>query len=136
MYGMPRGILNNNPLNIRISNNPWKGKIIPSKDKSFEQFDNSIDGIRAGAKLLSNYYRLHGLSTIKEIVTRWAPPTENDTNSYISDVCIHMDVGPDNKINLDDPTGMAELVMAIINHENGEQPYLVSDVMTAVKDAL
>jgi hypothetical protein len=29
------------------------------------------------------YQDKHGLRTIRQIVSRWAPPTENNTNAYV-----------------------------------------------------
>ena len=132
MYGLTRGELNNNPMNIRISDAPWQGKIIPSKDQDFEQFDTAVDGIRAGAKILVNYYKLHGLSTIKGIIGRWAPSVENNTNSYIDDVCQHMAITADANINLLDGEVLAMLVQAIIYHENGAVNYPYVDIQEGV----
>ncbi|MHA7109356.1 hypothetical protein ACRTDU_04470 [Sunxiuqinia elliptica] len=73
----------NNPMNIRaVAKNNWKGKI--TKDgEAFESFDRLVNGVRAGAKLVQNYFKLHGLKTIEKIIYRYAPPSENDTESYI-----------------------------------------------------
>ncbi len=60
-----RGIRNNNPLNIRISNNAWTGKVTPSKDKAFETFSHSKYGFRAATKLIRNYQNLYGLNTLQ-----------------------------------------------------------------------
>lgn len=132
MYGMSRGVLNNNPLNIRLSHQTFEGEITPSKDTSFKQFDTALHGIRAGAKILGNYYKLHGLSTIAQIISRWAPSNENDTNSYIADVCKLMAVGPIDHLNVLDASILEKLITAIIWHENGVQPYSDSEISTAV----
>ena len=34
----PRGLRNNNPLNIRISKDNFIGELVPSGDKAFKQF--------------------------------------------------------------------------------------------------
>ena len=71
--GLPRGLRNNNPTNLRF--NPhikWDGQ--KGKDNAgFAKFASASDGIRAGATNAFNYQRLHGLSTIAEIIGRWAP---------------------------------------------------------------
>jgi hypothetical protein len=100
MYGFPRGIRNNNPMNLRISDIPWANKITPSLDPDFEQFKSAFDGIHAGALNVCNYQRLHGLSTIKEIISRYAPSTENDTDAYISAICKYLDIGPEDPVDL------------------------------------
>ena len=56
---LPRGIRNNNPLNIRKGNN-WKGEVSSSTDGEFEQFVSMQMGIRAGFKILKNYMTGYG----------------------------------------------------------------------------
>lgn len=93
-----RAIKNNNPLNIRVTNDPWKGKIPLSKNtdrnKEFEQFEYWVYGIRAAIKTLKSYYDKHKLHTVTAIVNRWAPPVENDTNRYVLFVASKMGVSP------------------------------------------
>lgn len=83
-----RGIRNNNPFNIVRSPNAWLGKIVPSQDKRFEQFDTIEHGVRAGVLLLRNYIRkknpIYGRScNLSQIIPRFAPSTENHTEIYI-----------------------------------------------------
>ena len=131
----PRGVRNNNPCNIRISDIAWQGKISPNTDGSFEQFDTPINGLRAGAKLLGNYYKIDGLATITGIINRFAPSVENNTDAYVSSVCEYMGVGTNDILNICDPQLLASLLCAIILHENGEQPYELNDIQTAVSEA-
>lgn len=44
-------------------------------------------GVRAALKLLRTYRDKYAANSIREIVTRWAPETENDTEAYIRQVC-------------------------------------------------
>lgn len=81
-YKKPRGIRNNNPLNIRIGNR-WKGEVDNPSDTQFEQFKEMKWGVRAAFIILGNYMERYNLRTIPEIVTRWAPKSENDTLNYI-----------------------------------------------------
>ncbi|WP_340615218.1 structural protein, partial [Xenorhabdus thailandensis] len=80
---MPRGIGNNNPGNIRHGDK-WRGLRDIQTDKSFCQFVSPEYGIRAMLKILRNYVKLYGDNTIRQFITRWAPPSENDTESYIT----------------------------------------------------
>lgn len=123
MTQTPRGIRLNNPYNIRQSEQPWHGKIDPSHDAEFEQFDTPENGIRAGMKLLLNYQDRYGLRTIRGIISRFAPSSENDTASYIDFVSRKTQNDPDTFINLHDVTLLAELALAIIVRENGQCPY-------------
>ena len=85
-----RGIRNNNPLNIRHSKDRWEGARIEQTDKSFVQFTSMAYGYRAVWKTLESYWKyFHDLPkpfNVRNIITRWAPPTENDTENYIRTV--------------------------------------------------
>lgn len=119
-----RGIRNNNPGNIRWGDE-WKGLVPETQrtDKSFCQFKSAEYGIRAMIIILRNYQRKHGLSTISGIINRWAPTNENDTQSYINSVAKATGVDPDQRIDTSDSRIMMKLLQAIIQHENGDQPY-------------
>lgn len=119
-YIAQRGIRNNNPGNIRHGDN-WQGMADVQTDASFIQFVNPEYGIRAMTKILLTYNDRYGLNTVRGIISRWAPPVENDTESYINSVASRLDVYPDDVINV--RAYMPDLVEAIIYHENGIQPY-------------
>lgn len=86
----PRGIRNNNPLNIRKGNN-WQGERHPQTDPEFEEFSSMLNGLRAGFIILRKYLtrrpKGYGCNCIQDIIERWAPPTENNTLAYIQRVC-------------------------------------------------
>ena len=85
-----RGLRNNNPLNIRHSADRWQGARKEQTDQSFVQFESMAYGYRAAWKTLDTYYkRLKERKkhfTVENIIARWAPPTENDTQAYIHTV--------------------------------------------------
>lgn len=85
MQKIPRGIRNNNPLNIRIGNK-WHGEVPCPTDNQFEQFTRMEYGVRAGFLLIKRYIERYHLNTITLIVSRWAPPSENKTSTYIASV--------------------------------------------------
>lgn len=71
----------NNPLNIRFNpRNNWRGG--RGEHKGFQIFKSNAYGIRAAYVILTNYIR-NGCNTIELIVSRWAPPCENNTENYI-----------------------------------------------------
>ena len=85
---MSRGIRNCNPLNIRrVAGTAWKGQRAKQTDREFVQFESLEWGIRAAFCLLRTYERKYHLNSIADIITRWAPPNENQTDQYISSVC-------------------------------------------------
>lgn len=78
-----RGIRNNNPANIRRGCN-WKGLAKVQTDKEFCQFETMTWGVRALLITLRTYVIKHHLHTVREIITRWAPPSDgNNTEKYI-----------------------------------------------------
>jgi hypothetical protein len=119
----PRGIRNNNPLNIRISSDNWNGSV--GDDGSFIQFESPLFGIRAAARILKNYRDKYGLNTVAGIVNRWAPPSENNTQSYINSVSGKVGVDANQALNDSD---YKKLIAAMIYHENGSQPYSIDEI--------
>jgi hypothetical protein len=115
---LPRGIRNNNPLNIRKSSDNWLGAV--GDDGAFVRFESEVFGIRAAARILKNYRNKYGLNSVFDIVKRWAPPSENDTTSYIDSVAAKVGIGRNEQLLDGDYT---ELIKAMIYHENGQQPY-------------
>lgn len=81
---MTRGQRNNNPANIRHSSSRWKGMCKVQSDKSFVQFEYMIDGIRALLIILRTYFYKYHLQTCSQVIRRYAPPNENETEIYIS----------------------------------------------------
>lgn len=79
----PRGIRNNNPANIRRSTDEWVGLSSVQTDKAFFQFTNMTYGIRALIVTLHTYVYKYDLHTIDQIIARFAPSTENQTDAYI-----------------------------------------------------
>lgn len=82
---LPRGVRNNNPLNIRKSNNNWLGKV-QGTDSSFESFDTMEHGIRAAFIIVRTYIQKQNCTNVNNLICRWAPATENDTLAYIKSV--------------------------------------------------
>jgi hypothetical protein len=117
---LPRGIRNNNPGNIRHSKDKWHGASAEQPDKSFVKFDSMVWGVRALARTLITYIEKHGLETPAGIVSRWAPPNENDTIAYVQAVAAAMGMHPDDSIDSTSYRQMSRLVLAIIRHENGD----------------
>jgi len=124
----PRGIRNNNPGNLDRTRprTPWEGRVPDTQltDSRFEQFVAPEYGIRALVRTLLTYQRKHGANTVHEIISRWAPSTENQTGAYIASVCNALGgISPQRPLDLQQYEVMRRLVLAIIRHENGDQPY-------------
>ena len=133
---IPRGIRDNNPGNIRWGSD-WKGlkKDGKQQDPSFCVFETPEHGIRALAKLLRNYQRLYGLNTPRKIISRYAPPTENETVSYIDSVSRQLNITPDTPVDLSEDGVLLVFIKAIIRHENGIQPYSNETLLKGIQMA-
>ncbi len=116
---LPRGIRNNNPLNIRVGSS-WQGEVENPTDMQFEQFKEMRWGCRAAFKLLKRYIERYGCNTIEKIIRRWAPSSENDTERYINVVCNRMGIKRDEPIRFNYQYTMCILVQAMAYVENGQ----------------
>lgn len=125
---LPRGVRENNPGNIRHSKSKWQGMASVQNDKEFVTFTDAKYGIRAIAVILTNYGEKYGLDTVQEVISRWAPPEENNTNAYAKLVADALGVGPEDHIDIHDPDVMRVLVKAIIKQENGSVPYTDKEI--------
>lgn len=138
MAEQPRGIRNNNPGNIDYNaRNTWRGQLPPDPavESRFARFDTAQNGIRALAKLLANYRKQYGLRTVEALIARWAPSNENDTKQYARAVAAQLGVHIAQPLQLDPPT-LERLVAAIIQHENGQQPYPAALIGAVVREVL
>lgn len=115
---LPRGIRNNNPGNIETGE-AWQGAV--GVDAPFIIFADDTWGLRALATDLTTKIKKDGLDTITKIITVYAPPSENDTASYIAAVASDSGIGADEQLGTDAAT-ISSLMRGIVNHENGEGP--------------
>lgn len=116
---MTRSERNNNPGNIRLTGDRWRGQVLPPPDRGFVTFTEPKWGYRALFVILEGYMIRHGLRTIRGIIGRYAPPSENATAAYIRSVCRATGWGPDDPL---DPCGrvMQDLARAITLQESGK----------------
>lgn len=117
-----RGVRNNNPGNIKAGQG-FQGEGTPDKD-GYATFQSPEDGIRALNIDLHTKFNKDGLNTINDIISKYAPQSDNDTASYIQHVSQQMGVKPDAKLDLNDPQQLHSMAAAVIRHENNDaMPY-------------
>lgn len=136
---MTRGMDCNNPMNLETTSLfRWKGELRPTVDPEevLCDFVSTFFGIRAGALDLYNQQILHGLKTWREIINKYAPPSENDTEAYIQAVCKATDVRADDVIDLSDPAFLVKAVHAVIHQEQGKDPFNDRDILEAISTFL
>lgn len=131
VYTMTRGLRNNNPGNIVDNGDNWEGLATPRNDGRFLRFVSPEYGIRALARVLSNYVTLDGIEpTITALISRWAPPGENNTAAYIQSVSDYVNLDADSILDLS--IDLPRLVGGIIHQENGLQPYADATIAQGV----
>lgn len=116
---MSRGIRNCNPGNIRRSRVRYRGEKHPSQDPDFKQFISMEWGYRAMFVLLHTYQVRYGLNTMREMISRYAPPEENHTALYIDAIREMTGVQPDEPLDTLDRKQMIPIVAAMSRVENG-----------------
>lgn len=98
-----------------------------SNDPAFKAFESLAWGYRAMFVLLHTYRVKHNCRTLREMISRWAPPSENHTENYIKAVSSWAGMAPDREIDTKDKVTMIRMVKAMSTVENGVSAQL-SDV--------
>lgn len=116
-----RGIRNKNPGNLRKNDTDhWQGLAIEQNDPSFFQFKDPVYGIRAIARTLIAYQDKNACNTIEKIISRWAPPSDNNpTSVYCGNVATHVGVSRSSEVDMHEYAFLRPVVEAIIAQENG-----------------
>jgi hypothetical protein len=122
--GSMKGFAINNPGNIRyLATNAFAGQT--GNSGGYGVYAKLSDGVHAMYEELTKYYN-SGLKTITQIVSKWAPSSENDTEAYIDDVSERMNESADTPLSW--PDDAAPLIQAMSWHENGYNPMTDDDV--------
>ncbi|MHB8387523.1 MAG: structural protein [Thermoplasmataceae archaeon] len=119
---MTRGERNNNPGNIRHGSK-WLGLSSDQPDHDFCTFILPKYGIRAIMVIINTYNDKYGIDNVEGLIDRWAPSNENNSDSYVKDVCDRLSIGPKEFIDVKNVETLAKLTKAIIHHENGKCIY-------------
>ncbi|HAU3156259.1 TPA: hypothetical protein JDD61_003699 [Salmonella enterica subsp. salamae] len=103
----------NNPGNLR-----WAEGYETSNTKSgkFAVFPTLDEGVLAATKQLQIYGQ-RGTNTVRDIVSKWAPSNENNTEEYIRHVVRSTKFNENEKLNLNDPYVLAKLISAMASKE-------------------
>lgn len=125
-----KGIRLNNPGNIERTSTRWQGMSEDqTKDQRFIEFKHPKWGIRAIARILITYQddrrAVDGsrIDTVKEIISRWAPPFENPTEDYARYVRNMIELSEGDTVDVHSYRVISRMVKAIIHFENGSMPY-------------
>ena len=112
----PRNVRLANPGNVDRTSIVWQGMSALQDDPRFIRFIGPQWGFRCMARILRGDYR-EGAVSVHELIDRWAPPVENDTSAYVTDVATRMNVDIDETLAL--PGQLLPLLRSIAIHEGG-----------------
>lgn len=125
----PRGIRNNNPGNLNYVGQEGATKE-GGPNGRFAVFRSAEEGLRALANQLRRYGS-RGINSVRAIISKFAPPSENNTQAYIGSVSKGLGIGADSALDLNDPRVLQSLMGAIIKVENGKNPYSAEQIAAA-----
>jgi len=120
----------NVPAPIR-NNNP--GALMPGG--KLAQYKTPEEGLAAIDKNLASYGK-KGVSTLADVISKWAPPSENDTNSYIAHVAKVTGLDPNQKIDLSNPLIRHQISAGIVQQENGTKAIYQPSGKTQIAPAM
>jgi hypothetical protein len=145
-----RGFFNCNPGNMDRGRPPWNGELMlgdprivtlaPGQDEAtrrkaatirqfelehgrFCVFCDAPHGVRAIVLNLRAYRDQLGCRTIRDYISRWAPPNENNTAGYIARVAASVSVDPDVPVDIHDRRIVRAIVEGIVSVECAGNPY-------------
>lgn len=123
------GFRNHNPGNLRDASNAT------GRNKGFSTFSSDEDGLAAMARQLM-LYGDRGNNTPGGILHTYAPRTENKTQQYINDVSARTGYDSRQRLDLHNPEVLKNLMAAMIQHEQGSQPYTEERLKNAIQSAI
>lgn len=113
---------NNNPFSLLRTTVKYEG-LADIQDSKYYSFKAPEYGIKAAYTQIKELITKKYHKTVGSLISSWAPPTNNDTLSYIKFVCTICKCEPEHLIDLNDKTFMCMLITAMIRYECGTCPY-------------
>lgn len=138
----PRGIRNNNPGNLNYVGQ--NGATLENHaTPRFARFNSAFEGFAALGKQIKAYYNgtskaagYKKLQSVEDIISRFAPASENNTQGYIDKLSKMLGVGRGDSLNIQDPKVLATLMNGITQIENGKNPYAPEMVLKAAQSTV
>lgn len=111
-----------NPMSIRQFNQDFLGETgtytTPSGGE-FVEYESPEYSFRAADRVLTTYGRDQGINTIRDAISRYAPPSDdNPTENYIDFVSKQTGIDPDQKIDLSDPIIRSNIIAPMAQFES------------------
>ena len=114
----------------------------PGASTGFQQPSSYEEGIRSLDNQLKIYGEKHGIKTLRQAISRYAPPSENKTEDYINYVAQRTGLKPDQEIDFSNPAVRHVISGPMILMEKGNkaifgqtQPQAQSQAQTQTSQA-
>jgi len=119
----------NNPLNIRQYDQGFLGET--GEDSGFVSFEDPMYGVRAADRVLTTYGTKRGINTIRGLINRFAPPSENETRNYVNYISDQLGIDPDAEVDLSDPEMRARILspMAMMESRSEYSPGQITEMI-------
>lgn len=101
------------------------------KGARFAKFASEEEGIAALVRQL-RLYQQRGIDTIGEIVKKYAPPNENDTQAYIASMARWTGLSADEKLDFNDTETVRRMVQGISRKEGRFTPLSEGQIMSGI----
>lgn len=138
----PRGIRNNNPGNLNYVGQNG-ATLEDHATPRFARFNSAFEGFAALGKQIKAYYNgtskaagYQKLQSVEDIISRFAPASENNTQAYINKLSKMLGVGRGDSLNIQDPQVLATLMNGVTQIENGKNPYAPEMVLKAAQSVV
>ena len=126
---LSRAERNNNPGNLEFRGQ--RGATREDGEGRFAKFGSAEEGVAALARQLQ-LYGSRGIDTIEEIISKYAPASENNTSAYINAMVNRLKVSANQQLDLNDPQVLSGLIQGISRHEAGRSFLSDQQVMTGL----
>lgn len=128
--GASRAERNNNPGNLEYRGQ--QGAVPEDGSGRFAKFGSPAEGSAALVRQLQLYGQ-RGINTLEKIISKYAPPGENDTQGYIDALSKKLGVSPREELDLNNADTLSGLVKGIGRQESGKDFLSNQDVLTGLK---
>lgn len=130
--GASRAERNNNPGNLEFRGQ--SGAVPEDGSGRFAKFGSASEGVSALVKQFQRYGS-RGIDSLDKIISKYAPPNENDTQAYIDVLSQKLGVAPGEKLDLNNSDTLSTLVKGISRHESGSDFLSNQDVLSGINMA-
>ena len=124
---------NFNPGNLNFAGQAG-ATLEPGANGRFARFSSEEEGIAALVRQL-RLYQQRGIDTLEEIVKKYAPPSENNTQAYIASMARWTGLSAGEKLDMNDPDTVRKLIQGISRKEGRYTPLSEGQIMTGISIA-